>query len=351
MPNIPIDRRSFIAAGAAAAAVPALSATARQPIPSDRPVVISSGNGLRAVDEAYHRIRRGADPLDAVVAGVGIVEDDPNDMSVGLGGLPNERGVVQLDASVMHGPTHKAGAVAALENVRNAAAVALKVMKRTDHVLLVGPGALEFARAHGFPEENLLTDKARRAWLRWKENLNPADDWLDDEQHVAPDSKQAARAPGAVDFTWGTIHCAGLDGRGAVGACTTTSGLSWKLPGRVGDSPIIGAGMFVDNAIGAAGATGRGESAIQSCAAFQVVQRMGAGAEPREACLDVLKWVADHTRRPALRNDRGEPNFNLVLYALRADGAHGAACMRKARSYAVQDGTGAVLRPCGFLYE
>ena len=141
-------------------------------------MVISSGNGLPAVNRAMELLRGASDPLDAVVAGVTLVEDDPDDMSVGYGGLPNERGVVELDASVMHGPTHKAGSVAALRNIRNPAQVALAVLKRTDHVMLVGEGALEFARAHGFTEQNLLTDRARRAWLRWKENHSDRDDWI-----------------------------------------------------------------------------------------------------------------------------------------------------------------------------
>ncbi|MHC5002586.1 MAG: N(4)-(beta-N-acetylglucosaminyl)-L-asparaginase [Planctomycetota bacterium] len=342
-----IDRRTFIAG---AAGVPLLSSIpaagrARPLQPARRPAVISSGNGVPAVERAMELLRAGTDPAEAVVEGVSLVEDDPDDMSVGLGGLPNEHGVVQLDASVMHGPTHKAGAVAALENIRSAARVALAVLRRTDHVLIVGDGARRFAKAHGFQEENLLTDKARRAWLRWKENLNPGDDWLDDDQHVASD-----RSAGRPRMTDGTIHCAAVDLSGDVGACTTTSGLSYKIPGRVGDSPIIGAGMYVDNAVGAAGATGRGESVIQSCGAFQVVRHMAEGVDPTEACLKVLKWIADHTRRPELLNDRGEPNFNVVMYALRKDGVFGSACMRGRRNFAYHDGLESGRRQCAALY-
>ncbi len=310
-------------------------------------MVISSGNGLPAVNRAMELLRGASDPLDAVVAGVTLVEDDPDDMSVGYGGLPNERGVVELDASVMHGPTHKAGAVAALRNIRNPAQVALAVLKRTDHVMLVGEGALEFARAHGFSEQNLLTDRARRAWLRWKENLNPRDDWLDTDQHIKPGG---AGGSDDVPFTDGTIHVSAVDARGDLGACTSTSGLSYKLPGRVGDSPIVGAGMFADNAVGSAGATGRGESVIQSAGAFQVVAHMGAGLDPTEACLKVLKWIADHTKRHDLLNARGEPNFNVIMYALRKDGAYGSAAMRKGRSFVVHDGTRAGTEPCGYLF-
>ncbi len=310
-------------------------------------MVISSGNGLPAVNRAMELLRGASDPLDAVVAGVTLVEDDPDDMSVGYGGLPNERGVVELDASVMHGPTHKAGAVAALQNIRNPAQVALAVLKRTDHVMLVGEGALEFARAHGFTEQNLLTDRARRAWLRWKENLNPRDDWLDTDQHIKPGG---AGGSDDVPFTDGTIHVSAVDARGDLGACTSTSGLSYKLPGRVGDSPIVGAGMFADNAVGSAGATGRGESVIQSAGAFQAVAHMGEGLDPTAACLKVLKWIADHTKRHDLLNARREPNFNVIMYALRKDGAYGSAAMRKGRSFVVHDGTRAGTEPCAYLF-
>jgi len=283
-------------------------------------------------------IAGGTDPVEAAVAGVSIVEDDPDDMSVGYGGLPNEHGVVQLDASVMHGPTHTAGAVAALENIRNPAQVALEVLKRTDHVLLVGAGALAFAKAVGFKEQNMLTDRARQAWLRWKANLNPNDDWLDGDQQIQ------------TPHTDGTIHVSAVNAAGDLGACTTTSGLSYKLAGRVGDSPIIGAGMFVDNQVGSAGATGRGEAVIQSAGSFAVVRAMDDGLEPTEACLKVLKWIADHTKRRVLLNDRGEPAFQVTMYALRKDGVYGAASMRKGASFTVHDGTEAQKERCRYLF-
>lgn len=304
---------------------------------------------------------RDADPVVAVVEGVRIVEEDPEDMSVGYGGLPNEQGIVELDASVMHGPTHKAGAVAALRNIKTPASVALRVLQRTDHVLLVGEGALAFARAQGFEEVNLLTDRAREVWLRWKESLSRDDDWLDPDQRDWPEqsgtgpgptsSSGRQRPPDAIPFTYGTIHCAAVDARGDVGACTSTSGLSFKIPGRVGDSPIIGAGLYVDNSVGAAGATGRGEAAIQNCAAVSVVRAMEAGLSPTEACLHVLRRVASSTREKRLLDPRGRPNFPLTLYALRKDGAHGSATMWKGASYAVHDGSGARLLPCAWLYE
>lgn len=318
-------------------------------------VSISSGNGLRAVERAVQRMSEGADPVLGVVEGVGIIEADPDDMTVGYGGLPNERGVVQLDASVMHGPTHKAGSVASIENIMHPAAVALKVLQTTDHVMIVGRGAYEFARAHGFAHEELLTDKARRAWLRWKQTNSPSDDWLDPDQM---DWNPEGTRVGAVvkdtpaPFTYGTIHCGAVDTSGNMGACTTTSGLSYKIPGRVGDSPIIGAGMYVENEIGSAGATGRGEAVIQSCGSFAIVQAMGMGMEPTQACLHVLKKIVSNSKRQKrLMQDAERPNFNVVLYALRKDGVHGSAAMFPGAKYAVADAGGARLEGCASLFS
>lgn len=351
-----IDRRSFLAASAAALpGVPLAAGAAAELKPRIArpagPVVISSGNGIPAVTKAMAMLQDGADCVDAVVEGVTLVENDPNDMSVGYGGLPNEDGVVELDSSVMHGPTHKAGAVAGIHNIKNPARVAREVLRRTDHVLIVGDGARRFATSLGFQEENLLTERARQAWVRWKANLSDQDDWLSDDQLIDIDDQVQANLADGIPFTYGTIHCAAVDAQGDVGAVTTTSGLSYKIPGRVGDSPIVGAGMFVDNEVGAGGSTGRGESVIQSCGAFQVVNNMANGDEPAEACLKVLKWIADHTRRHDLRNERGEPNFNVVMYAVRKDGAYGAACMRGRRNFAVHDGAEARHEQCAFLYE
>jgi len=362
-----IDRRAFLAGGLA---LPGLAMAAngmgRSGYPRSVPLVsgapgddhrgrcsIASGNGIPAVTRAMEMIAEGVDPVDAVVEGVTIVENDPDDMSVGYGGLPNEDGVVQLDASVMHGPTHKAGAVACIENIKNPAKVALQVLKRTDHVLIVGEGAKRFALRHGFTEENLLTERAREAWLRWKRNLNPSDDWLDDNQ-LDFDASQGRRGEmdeQPLEFTYGTINCSGVTDDGMLAGVTTTSGLSWKIPGRVGDSPIVGAGMFVDNAVGAAGATGRGEAVIQNCGAFSIVREMESGKTPTEACLAVLKRIADNTRQKRLLNDRGEPNFGVTCYALRKDGAYGSATMRGRGRFAVHDGDGAKLVECARLYE
>jgi N4-(beta-N-acetylglucosaminyl)-L-asparaginase len=321
-------RRTFlqVAATAATGALVSKSAGGQEPARGARgaggPVAIASGNGLAVVARAGEMMTAGADPLDAAVAGVAIVEADPEDNSVGYGGLPNEEGVVELDASVMHGPTHRAGAVASLRNIMHPAQVAKLVMERTDHVLLVGEGAHKFARAHGFPEVNLLTEKSRQAWLRWKESLSPHDDWISPEEE---DGRQGAA--GAVPFTYGTVHCSALAADGSLAGVTSTSGLAWKLPGRVGDSPIIGAGLFVDNNIGSAGATGRGESVILSAGAATIVELMGTGLEPTEACRRVLQRIADRTHSRRLRGPDGRVNFDVKLYAVRKDGRYGGAAI------------------------
>ncbi|MEM7622780.1 MAG: N(4)-(beta-N-acetylglucosaminyl)-L-asparaginase [Planctomycetota bacterium] len=345
-----LNRRSFLATAAlVAASGPAVHAASRvsrnqQPESPDRPgdepregpVAIASGNGRATVELACRLMAGGADPAVAAVDGVAIVEADPNDMTVGFGGLPNENGVVTLDAAVMHGPTHKAGAVAAIQGTMHPAAVALKVLQRTDHVLLVDEGATRFARMHGFPEQNLLTDKARTAWLRWKSGLSTSDDWLDDKQSDwNPDGTQT------VPKTNGTIHCSCLAPDRSIGCCTTTSGLSYKIPGRVGDSPLIGAGLYCDDEVGSAGGTGRGESAIQNLAAFSVVQHMGRGMTPSDACLETLREVAQRSVKQArLRTEDGKPNFSLTLYAVRKDGAYGSATMNRPRGFAICDQNG-----------
>lgn len=320
------------------------------------PVSISSGNGIPAVTRAVERIISGDDPVLGVVDGVGIVEADPTDMTVGYGGLPNERGVVQLDSSVMHGPTHKAGSVACIENIMHPAQVALKVLQTTDHVMIVGKGAYEFARAHGFPHEELLTEKARKAWLRWKQTGSDRDDWLDPDQmdwnEEGTERVGSAVKMESIPYTYGTIHCGAVDTSGNVSACTTTSGLSYKIPGRVGDSPIIGAGMYVDNEVGSAGATGRGEAVIQSCGSFAIVDAMGMGMDPTEACLHVLRKIVSNSRRQKrLMRDAEQPNFNVVMYALRRDGAYGSAAMFPGARFAVADGKGARLEQCAALFE
>jgi N4-(beta-N-acetylglucosaminyl)-L-asparaginase len=336
-------RRDFIKGASAAAVLAATGARPTLALPrpvAGGPVVISSGNGLPATEKAMALLGEGADPLDAAIAGVNIVEDDPEDMSVGYGGLPNEHGVVQLDSCVMHGPTGKAGSVASLENIKNPSQVARLVMQRTDHVILVGPGALAFARAHGFEEMNLLTDKSRKAWLRWKENLSPSDDWISPEESGIDGERST-----------GTINCCALDRNGALGGVTTTSGLAFKIPGRVGDSPIIGAGLYVDNEVGAAGATGRGEAVILNCGSFAIVELMRNGRSPQEACLEILKRIADKNHDKRLQKPDGKPNFQVTFYALSRTGEFGSACLWKGRKFAVHDGKENRLLESAWLYE
>ena len=300
-----------------------------------KPVVISSANGLQATAKAMQLILGGADALDAVVAGVNIVEDDPNDNTVGLGGLPNEEGVVELDSSVMHGPTGRGGAVAALQNIKNPSRVAKTVMERTDHVLLVGAGALKFAKAHGFKEENLLTEESREAWLRWKENLSNQDDWLPphtiDTLDIGESVKKALR-------TYGTINCNAIDLKGGISGCTTTSGLAFKIPGRVGDSPILGAGLWVDNDVGAAGSTGRGEANLLACSSVMVVEYMRQGKSPEEACLQAAQRIVGQTKMRRLQDGQGRPNFSVTFYAINKRGEFGAASIKRGAKYAINTG-------------
>jgi len=322
-----------------------------------RPVIVASANGLPATSRAAEILRDGGDPLDAVIAGVNRVERDPEDHSVGYGGLPNEDGVVELDSCVMHGPTHKAGAVAALRNIKTPSRVARLVMERTDHVLLVGEGALRFARAHGFPEENLLTDAARREWLKWKE-ARRGDDWIAPsgaeseagEDADAPWSGISA-GPGQPEFTYGTINCCAVDAHGDLGGVTTTSGLSYKLPGRVGDSPIIGAGLYVDNAVGAAGATGRGEAVILEAGSAAIVEQMRTGKSPTDACLEVLRRMVAHTRDPRLKRQDGLPNYGVTFYAVRKDGLYGSASLWDGGQFAVFSEGRNRLEDCAYLYD
>lgn len=366
-----LSRRSFFGvAGMTAAALSARRALAQvAPVAAGGaggPVVISSANGLRATVKALELLRAGADPLDAAVEGVRLIEDDPDDQTVGLGGLPNEEGIVELDASVMHGPMHRAGAVAALRNIKNPAAVAREVARRTDHVLLVGEGALKFALRMGFKEENLLTEASREAWLKWRAELNREDDWLAEDEWDLPGGKepkkQSAKGPNkegsekiemrrGVEYTTGTVHCSCLTAAGDLAGCTSTSGLSWKLAGRIGDSPQIGAGLYTDNAVGSAGATGRGEAVIQVGGSRTIVARMEAGDSPQEACLYVAKQIADRTRLKRLLDAPGRPNFNVTLYALRKDGAFGSASIIQGSKFAVSDGMGSRVEESAWLFE
>ncbi|HUF25843.1 MAG TPA: N(4)-(beta-N-acetylglucosaminyl)-L-asparaginase [Gemmatimonadaceae bacterium] len=344
-----ISRRDFLGAGAAAAAGLTLTSPAADAIPAihvaervapvtplARPAVVASANGIRGVAVAMQRMQQGADPLDAAIEGVKIQELDPEDTSVGLGGLPNADGVVQLDASCMHGPTKRAGAVAALEGIATPSLVAKAVMELTDHIMLVGEGAKRFALSLGFEEQNLLTDASRQQWLRWRSRLNPNDSWLDFE--------------GDIRYHTGTINMNVVDAGGDIASVTTTSGLAWKIPGRAGDSPIIGAGQYCDNTVGAAGSTGRGEANIKVCGAFLTVEFMRQGMTPEQACLKTLERVVAMTETRLL-GDRGRPRFNLSFYAIAKDGRVGGASIYGGSRYAVADERGARLVDSAFLYR
>jgi N4-(beta-N-acetylglucosaminyl)-L-asparaginase len=301
-----ITRRSFvgktIGAGAGALIVPAVTGfTIQEKGKGITPVIITSHSnqtGQNAMEAGWEILSKGGSAVDAVEKAANIIEVDPEDTSVGYGGLPNERGVVQLDSSFMDGKTYSAGAVACLENIKTPASVAKLVMQRTDHVLLVGTGALEFARAWGFQEENLLTEKARKIWLRWKEEMSSSDDWGSPE-HLQNLSKKESywRDFPDIEHHYGTTNVLAIDRNGDVAGCTTTSGLSFKMNGRVGDSPIIGAGLYVDNEVGAAGATGRGEDVIKSCASYYMVLRMKEGRTPQQACEDALHMIIDRYKK------------------------------------------------------
>jgi N4-(beta-N-acetylglucosaminyl)-L-asparaginase len=324
-----ISRREFVRAGAGVVAG-AGSAFGQAPAVhvSVRPVVISADNGhiyrnggpRTAVEEAFQRITRGEDVLDAVIAGVNICELDPLDDSVGYGGLPNADGVVQLDASVMHGPRRRAGAVAALEGVRTPSLVARAVADLTDHHLLVGKGAQDFARQLGFKvEEDLNTEHSRKLWLEWKRRTDP-DHYPDPASREAASRKAAESMvrDGLVDerHLHGTINCNGVNAKGEVCGVTTTSGLSWKIPGRVGDSPILGAGLWVDGDVGAAGSTGRGEYNLFNLSAHLIVEEMRRGRHPKDAGMEALRRIRANTVERRLLNGKGNPRSNVWFYVL-----------------------------------
>jgi N4-(beta-N-acetylglucosaminyl)-L-asparaginase len=339
-----LSRRDFlgtaagVAAGAALAPRAAFAAPAVHIRPPARPVAVASANGIRGVELAGRLVSEGADTLDAAVEGVKIQELDPNDSSVGYGGLANEEGVVQLDASCMHGPTKRAGAVGALEGIKTPSVVAKYVLLYTNHILLVGEGAKRFALSYGFPEEDLLTEKSREAWLRWRANRGPEDDWL----NVPDDAQMVPRPTGTIN-----LNC--VNPKGEISSVTTTSGLAWKIPGRVGDSPIIGAGQYCDNDVGAAGSTGRGESNIKVCGAFLTVEHMRRGMSPTDAALETLRRVVAATE-PRLLDEAGKPRFQLNFYAVNKNGEFGGAALYPSR-YAAFDGQTAAVRDAAHLFE
>src|SRR5712692_1006829 len=360
-----MTRRTLVLASAAATQL-------RAAAPGN--IAISSENGLRACARAMEMLTTGKDTLDAVIAGVNINEEDPEDSSVGYGGLPNEEGVVELDACVMHGPTRRAGSVASIRGIKTPSKIARLVMTESDHVMLAGEGALRFAKAFGFKEEDLLTEKSRLAWLVWKRSLrdpkgqNNWTDGLDAPGKPSANLRLKELFPGADEATlawaWemalrpptGTINCLALNAKGEMSGVTTTSGLAWKIPGRVGDSPIIGAGLYVDQDVGSAGSTGRGEENIRVAGGHTIVENMRHGMAPKEACLDALKRVSRN-----FNNDMAKlAQFDLNFYALRKDGAYAGAALwsgriRNARlvpsQFSVNDGGQSRHEPCAFLLE
>lgn len=328
-----------------------------------RPVIISSANGVNALGKGMEILKNGGDTLDAVVATVTIVEDDPNDDSVGYGGLPNEEGVVELDASVMHGPTHRCGSVASVQRIKNLSRLAKTVMERTNHVMIVGDGARRFAVDEGFEEINLLTEHSRKIWLAYKAktsfNWRPGIDSPEWKAQVAKifdnDPAKIAYAERVIKYPpTGTINCLAVNEKGEVSGTTTTSGLAWKIPGRVGDSPIIGAGLFVDGDVGGAGSTGKGEENIKISGGHTIVEMMRKGMKPADACLEALGRV--------VRNYNGDKKklatFHIYFYALNKDGDFGSASLwkngyeeAKIAKFAVHDGTQARLVPCKTFFD
>src|SRR5579872_3071733 len=329
-----ISRRHLMTGAAALAGAAAQTATS-----SKKPVVISSANGLGACKKAMDMLHSGADTLDAVIAGVNLLELDPNDHSVGFGGLPNEEGVVELDASVMHGPSRKCGAVGAITGIKTPSNVAKLVMTETDHIMLAGHNATRFAVAMGFKEENVLVEDARLAWMVWKRSMrdkNGHTNWANETDAMGkPTAELREMFPHADEKTlaWamhvalhpptGTINCLSLNARGEMSAVTTTSGMAWKIPGRLGDSPIVGGGLWLDQDVGGAGSTGRGEENLRVCGAHTVVENMRKGMSPKDAALDALKRV----QRNFINDEKRLAQIDLDFYALRKDGEYGAASL------------------------
>jgi N4-(beta-N-acetylglucosaminyl)-L-asparaginase len=352
-----MDRRDFVKQ---ASATIALGTVMPFPAPAIqtgrvRPVVISDFSGFNyrnggtdnAVERAFKRITEGKDVLDALIEGVNIPELDPDETGIGYGSLPNADGVIQLDASCMHGPKKRAGAVAAIEGVRTPSIVARMVADYTDHHLLAGRGAQDFARAMGVAIENdLNTARSRQLWQEWRRRLDP-ERWLDPNSPARKPPEGGANgshpdfAARALDAGksmvrdglipegsfWGTINCNGIGPNGDVCGVTTTSGLAWKIPGRVGDSPILGAGLYVDNDVGAAGSTGRGEANLFNLSSFLIVESMRRGMSPKDAGMEALKRIKSNTVERRLLNSRGNPNFNIRFFVLNKRGETAGVAM------------------------
>jgi N4-(beta-N-acetylglucosaminyl)-L-asparaginase len=361
-----MNRRDFVATGAAAglaAGLPRAVVAGEAPTVitqrTVKPVVIADTSGIRfknggpmsCVETAFAMISEGADVLDALIAGVNIPELDPEEAGVGYGGRPNADGVVQLDACCMHGPKKRAGGVAAIEGVRTPSLVAKAVMDYTDHHLLVGHGAQALARNLGFTiEDDLNTDRSREAWLEWKRRMDP--------QHYLDPKRQSQLGyeiglgmveDGIIDehTFWGTVNCDGISPSGDICGVTTTSGLAFKIPGRTGDSPILGAGLYVDGDVGAVGSTGRGEANLYNLTSYLIVENLRRGMHPKDAGLEGLKRIKANTVEQRLLNDRGEPAFNIRFFVLNASGEYAGVAMYASgeTTYAVCTENGAESRP------
>lgn len=339
------SRRELVGGAAALSAACAAPGEVRVLAPRSavRPVMVGSENALPGMRATYEGLMAGGAPLDAAVAVCKVAEADPEDTSVGLGGIPNEEGVVQLDAACMDGRTHNSGAVAAIENILHPIEVARLVMERTDHCQIFGEGAYRFARMHGFPHVELLTEATRARWLRWKEELSEQDDRL---PPAPPPGEKRAALPARFE-RHGTIHCSVLARDGNLACATSTSGLGFKIPGRVGDSAIVGAGLYCDAEAGSAGATGRGEASILACGSAMIVELMRGGKAPRDAGLEVLRRIVQQTERqarwqPALLGPDGRPAFDIQFYIVALDGRYAGVTLkgRTRASFAVADPEG-----------
>jgi N4-(beta-N-acetylglucosaminyl)-L-asparaginase len=298
----PLDRRSFLKSVAGTAALATVEGKAA--LPSDSgPVFLSTwAHGKPANERAAEVFKGGGSLLDAVEKGINVPESDPTVMSVGYGGLPNAEGVVELDAAIMDGTRHRAGAVCSLHMIKNPVSVARLVMEKTRHTTLAGEGAFEFALKMGFEPQTLLTPESLKKWQEWKANPQRKTFWLTPENHD-------------------TIGMVATDGKGHVVSGCSTSGLAWKIPGRVGDSPLVGCGVYADDNVGAASATGDGDLMTNYCTSVSIVHSMAHGAMPQEACMELLR----HMVKTDPKNKGGE----VAVIAINTRGEIGAACMNE----------------------
>lgn len=373
-----MKRRDFVrtaaaAAGAVATSSSALSGASEAPQVLVRravqPRVISDVSGIRyrnggpesAVERAFRGIVEGEDLLDALINGVNIPELDPEETGIGYGGLPNADGVVQLDSCCMHGPRRWAGGVAGIEGVRTPSRVARAVAEVTDHHLIAGEGAARFARDLGFEvEDSLMTPRSRELWLNWRRRVDPGH-WLDPEERLQGQGERGGetdpdligRGRGSRELAlrersdaflragldmvreglipehsfWGTINCNAVGPNGDVCGVTTTSGLAWKIPGRVGDSPILGAGLYLDNDVGAAGSTGRGEANLYNLSSAMIVEFMRQGMHPKDAGMAILERIRKNNVEPRLQDENGEPSFDVRFFIVNTAGEYAGVAM------------------------